>query len=99
MTPEQFITIQEEIKTTVATAIETNVNGKIRNLDKKIDEYITKDIAWKLEDKEWKDSAQPTVDFGKNAQGFGRTSKLLAMGAGVLLAIGGALQLIKNFFQ
>lgn len=99
MSQEQFDKFEQSMKESVALAIEVNVNGKIRNIDKKIDDYIRLDTEWKKEDKQWKDTAQPTVDFGKNAIGFGKILKILAWGAGVMLAIGGALKLIKDYLK
>ena len=49
----------------VADAIEKHVNGKIRNMDQKLDAYIEKDMVWK--DK----VVQPLVDAYSSANNVG----------------------------
>lgn len=41
--------MKEDIEKSVAIAIEKNVNGKIRRLDEKMEEYIKSDLKWKDE--------------------------------------------------
>lgn len=52
---QDFDKILKEIDRAVERATEKYVNGKIRNLDKKIDEYIEKDL-------EWKETVKPVID-------------------------------------
>lgn len=96
MTPEQFDRFlksqKEQLELSVATAIEKNVNGKIRNLDKKLDDYITVDTTWKVIDKKWKEDAQPTIDLGNNVRGF---NKVLLYLLGLVASIGGVFAFIK----
>ena len=51
-----------------------------------VDDYIAQDIQWKAVDKAWKETAQPTVDLGKDALGFGRIVKWIIIPALGLLA-------------
>ncbi len=86
MTADQFEklqrTITEQIASSVAAAVEPAiekvVNGKIKALDKKIDDYINVDTLWKEKDSIWKQTAQPAVDLGNNTIGFGTVLKWLA---------------------
>lgn len=82
MSPEQFLQLKTIIDAQIETSTEKHVNGKIRALDKKIDDYIATDTAWKKEDERWKENAQPTVDLGQDALGFGRVFKWI-LGTGV----------------
>lgn len=87
MTDEQFKRlgdlIVEKIHGSVAVATEKYVNGKIRNLDKKIDDYI-------ISDNEWKKAAQPTIELGNNIRGFGKVAVyLLGIGATLFAVIKG----------
>jgi hypothetical protein len=50
----------------IENKIESTVNGKIRLLTSKLDDYIELDKAWKAEDMAWKDQAQPVVSTYKN---------------------------------
>lgn len=50
--------MEGHIEKSVATAIEKNVNGKIRGIDQKIDDYIKGDLKWK-------DSVTPSIDTMK----------------------------------
>ena len=64
MTPEQFESIQQNIKET----IQTTVNGKIDKLNTKLDIYIK-------EDDEWKSSVTPSIETMKELQGFASIGK------------------------
>lgn len=64
-------TIDDQLK----AGIETHVNGKIRLLSQKMDEYIKDDAAWK-------ETAKPTIELGNNIRGFGKVFVyLLGIGA------------------
>lgn len=86
MSPEQFEKFSAMQNQILKEGIELHVNGKIRNLTKTVDDYIAQDIQWKLIDKAWKETAQPTVDLGKDALGFGRVVKWILLPALGLLA-------------
>jgi hypothetical protein len=47
MNVEDLQKILDVINKSTEQAIEKHVNGKIRNMDKKLDEYIQEDITWK----------------------------------------------------
>ena len=103
MTNEQFQQFQDRMETKIengiAIGIEKHVNGKIRNLDKKIDDYIVADIHWKEKDKEWKAKAQPTVTLGTNVLTFGGGMKWVL---GAVVTIAGSLfafDKIKDVFK
>ncbi len=57
MTPEQFEKLQNTISKQIEISVKATVNGKIDNLNKKVDDYIKSD-------NEWKDRAQPTIELG-----------------------------------
>ena len=90
------VQLQSGIEKQIAESIEKNVNGKIRNLDKKIEDYIHEDIAWKEKDALWKQTAQPTVDLGTNAIGFWKVSKWISL---VLVTIASTVAAVKIFFK
>ncbi len=85
MTPEQL----ESIKRTIAESIEKNVNGKVKLLTQKFDDYVISDMAWK-------DKADPVIQMGENLQGGGR---VLIWFAGFVSAVGGAYLIIKNILK
>lgn len=100
MSPDDFKTIMgvidSSIKESVAIAIEKHVNGKIRNLDTKIDEYIKQDVEWKKDDKAWKDNAQPTINLGSGAINWWNFTKWIFTSAGIVAAFFLAIQAIKE---
>lgn len=84
--------------------IEKYVNGKIRDLSKKIDEYIALDTAWKQEDRKWKDEQvayrkdklDPIVETSGHTLWLGRSLKgWLAF----VVLFGAALAVVKTFFK
>jgi hypothetical protein len=80
----------------IEKAIDKHVNGKIRALDSKIDNYIALDLQWKKEDEQWKEDVKPQIQLVKDTQGFGRvTLGFLAF----VTAIGGAILLVYNLFK
>ncbi|MCX6756346.1 MAG: hypothetical protein NTX85_03325 [Candidatus Nomurabacteria bacterium] len=85
MNPEQF----EQLQITISKQIEITVNGKIDNLNKKVDDYIKSD-------NEWKDRAQPTIELGTNVRGFG---KVFAYLIGTAAAVGGLFALFESLFK
>jgi len=82
MTKDQLETIKE----TIAHSIELNVNGKIRVLTEKMDNYIKSD-------EEWKKQAEPVIKMGENVQGFGKVSLYIL---GFVAAVTGAIISIIN---
>jgi len=82
-------TILHRIEPVVAKAIETHVNGKIRNLDTKIDAYI-------VEDNKWKEKALPAINIGLNALTFGSVSVGLLKFVAIL---GVACGFVYTFFR
>jgi hypothetical protein len=89
MTPEQFEKLQTLISRQVETAVKATVNGKIDDLNKKVDEYIKSD-------NEWKERAQPTIELGTNVRGFG---KVFAYLIGTVAAIGGLILTFEHLFR
>ena len=55
MNAQELQKILDVINSSTENAIEKHVNGKIRNMDKKLDEYIESDL-------EWKKTVEPVVD-------------------------------------
>lgn len=90
MTPEQYAQFEETMRATVqqatADAVRITVNGKIDRLDTKLEAYIKEDNAWK-------ESAQPTIDMGNNARGFGIIFMKIV---GVLAAIGAVYLMMRD---
>lgn len=75
MNEEQLEVLRKTIDDQLKAGIETHVNGKIRALTYKIDEYIKDDTAWK-------ETAKPTIELGNNIRGFGKVFVyLLGIGA------------------
>ncbi len=89
MTPDQFDQLQHTISTQIEISVRATVNGKIDNLNKKVDDYIKSD-------NEWKDRAQPTIELGTNVRGFG---KVLAYLIGTAAAVGGLIVLLESLFK
>jgi hypothetical protein len=63
MTEKQFEQFNKNIQESIKLSIETTVNGKIRRLDEKIDDYIKSD-------EEWKAGVTPHIETMKQFQGF-----------------------------
>lgn len=63
MTEKQFEQFNKNIQESIKLSIETTVNGKIRRLDEKIDNYIKSDD-------EWKQGVTPYIESMKQFQGF-----------------------------
>lgn len=78
MTSEQFVQFKKEMKDHIESVIQTKVNGKIDNMNRKLDSYIEKD-------EEWKGTAKPAIKLGTNMLGFGIVGGYII---GVLAAIG-----------
>lgn len=62
MSEEHIQQIIHAIEKHTSHAVEKTVNGKIRAIEKKIDDHIHEEYQWKQNDKEWKDSIQPVID-------------------------------------
>lgn len=96
MTPEQLRALQE----TVAESIEKNVNGKIRRLDEKIDNYIREDNEYKermtIETAEWRKNADEKLQLVGNIQGFG---KVLMYFLGFCATLGGVIALVMAWIN
>lgn len=72
----------------IEKGIKKHVNGNIKELAQRLDEYIK-------DDTEWKELAQPAIDLGKNIKSFGLVSLYLL---GAIAALGAAFASIKGFF-
>ena len=78
-----------KIEPAIEKAVEKHVNGKIRALDYKIDEYIKHDLEWKAE-------ITPQIESVKEFKGWGKVTLGLL---GFLSAIGGCILLVINLFK
>ncbi len=95
MKPEQFEDLQKtilnKIDSTVESSIEKYVNGKIRRLDEKLDNYIKTDIEHRIIEreatKEWRENADNKLNVVSRLQGF---SDVALYSLGFIAAIGGA---------
>ena len=81
--------VLHRIEPAVEKSIEKYVNGKIRSLDKKIDDYIISDLKWK-------EVITPQIQMVQNLQGFGKVSMYVI---GFLSAILGLVLLIINLWK
>lgn len=94
MNPKQFTELQntiiQSIDKNIDTSVEKYVNGKIRRLDEKIDDYIKSDIEhrneYKRETLEWRERIEKKVEPLDNLTGFSKTSLYLL---GFLGSVGG----------
>lgn len=77
MQDEEISKIIKALDESVAKAVELNVNGKIRKIDEKLDNYIKADL-------EWKKTADPYIKIASNISG---TWKFIIYIAGGILAI------------
>ena len=66
------------MKSHIADAIKTTVNGKIDRMNNRLETYIKEDM-------EWKDNVKPIIDLGRDLKGF---NKGLMYVLGILAAIG-----------
>lgn len=85
MTEVQLEKLQKTIKDQIETTVKLVVNGKIDRLNDKLDNYI-------ITDNQWKEDAQPSIDLGKNVNGFGR---VLAYILGTIAGIYGIIKIFK----
>jgi len=103
MTPDEFLklhrAVADELKETVKESIEKNVNGKIRNLDTKIDNYIVEDTQWKKDDKKWKDTAQPVVNLGMSTINFWNVMRWILLTGASLAGFILAIRTINGLFK
>lgn len=103
MTPDDFLklhkAVTDALNETVKESIEKNVNGKIRNLDSKIDDYIKQDIRWKEEDKRWKDNAQPSVSLGSKVITFTDAMKWILLTGASIAGFIMAIRTIDGLFR
>jgi len=68
------------IDSSVASAIEKHVNGKIRALDSKITQYI-------IDDTKWKEDADPYIKLASHISGTWKFAVYFAGGILVLIAL------------
>jgi hypothetical protein len=92
MDDKQLAQFTESMQKTIADSIESNVNGKIRGLDKRVSEYILADTLWKESDLQWKNRSQPSIDLGANLIA---AAKVLGYIAGGAAAVFGILKLVE----
>lgn len=89
-----------ELQNTIAESIEKNVNGKIRALDAKVDNYIKQDLDHKeterVETNEWRKGADEKLQFVVDLQGFGKVTKYVM---GFIISIGGAVAIILGWLH
>lgn len=81
-------TEHEELMQAINKQIEKSVNGGVREINKKLDDYI-------LLDTQWKKDSQPALDNMKNLTGLGKTAFSLSLG---VTAIIGAIFAVKKLF-
>lgn len=85
------------IQDAVSIGIEKNVNGKIKALDAKIEQYINADLQWKQIDSSWKRTAQPAIDLGNDARASSRAALFfLGLMATLTVIIGGIITAVKK---
>lgn len=82
--------LQKIMQQEIAVGIEKNVNGKIRNIDKKIDDYIS-------EDNKWKESVTPSIETMKRISNTSDGVIWLAKLIVLLGAVGTALYAFYQF--
>lgn len=89
-----------ELQNTIAESIEKNVNGKIRALDAKVDNYIKIDLEHKeyerAETTEWRKGADEKLQFVVDLQGFGKVTKYVM---GFIVSLGGAVAIILGWLH
>lgn len=93
MSEQQLIQLTESIKNTIEVKIESKVNGSIRRLDEKLDNYITVDIEWK------KEKVEPLIDAHKTIQNlaiFIKWAASIAIAVTVLLKLNMAEEFISK---
>lgn len=92
MNQEQIQTFKDEIKDHLADTVKVTVNGKIDEIDRKIDLYIKEDTAWKVR-------AEPVVKAFENTNWlfklFVSTLKFVALVGGA----GGAYVAITKLLK
>ncbi|MCF7843896.1 hypothetical protein K9M47_03285 [Candidatus Gracilibacteria bacterium] len=81
--------ILHKMEEPIEKAINKHVNGKIKNLDIKIDAYIVEDLKWK-------EKAIPVLDAGTKAMNFG-TVGIVVLKA--VSTIGVAIGMVYAFFK
>lgn len=86
---KQIKELREKQPLIIEKSLEKYVNGKIDKLTQKLDDYI-------LSDNKWKESAEPVLQLGRNAEG---TSKTIFWLSAIIIAIGGAFAIIKGLFK
>lgn len=104
MKPEQFAELQKtiltKIDTTVDKSIEKYVNGKIRNLSEKVDDYIKNDLEhreiYKAETLEWREKIDKKVEPLDNLIGWSKTSLYFL---GFLASVGGVVLIILKLLH
>lgn len=88
------------INAQIASDIEFHINGKTREMLKKLDDYIIADTEWKKNDKEWKDRAMPSIESVESFKGFGTVGtgflKTVLLIAGSTTAIWGLFKFINT---
>lgn len=103
MQPDQFIQLQkaleERLEKSVTITMEKNFNGKMRDLSKKVDDYIDADTRWKERDLEWKTAAQPSVTLGTNAINFWNVLKWFLISGATFAGFIMAVQTIKEVIK
>ena len=81
MKEEQFSKLLQTIREEVNDTVKVVVNGKIDRIQQKLDDYIASDI-------EWKNQAKPSIELGRNVNGFGRVlAYILGTFAGIYTII------------
>jgi hypothetical protein len=81
--------LETKIDSSVEFAVKKYVNGKIDNLNAKIDNYIE-------EDTKWKETASPYVKSVQEFVGFSKVGGIIMKG---LLLVGGAVGVIAAFIN
>lgn len=78
-----------KIEPAIEKAVEKHVNGKIKNLDYKLDEYIKHDLEWKAE-------ITPQIESVKEFKGWGKVTLGLL---GFFAAIGTSIFMVINLLK
>lgn len=90
--------IQRLLNKEIAKGVELHVNGKIRAIDTKLENYIMSDNEYKervaKESSEWREKVDSKLEVVTNLQGFGRVAMYIM---GFIGAVGVTIGVILKY--